>query len=81
LDKIPNDFADFTITLRYQDLPANVVTAARERLLDTLGCALGAHDCDTAEVGRKLAGAAASKEMAGRILGSKRLTPPMQQLS
>jgi len=73
LDKILNDFADFTTTLRYQDLPANVVTAARERLLDTLGCALGAYDCDTAEVGRKLAGAAASTETAGRILGSKRL--------
>jgi 2-methylcitrate dehydratase len=49
------------------------VTASKERLLDSLGCALGAYDCATAEVGRSLAGPAARKELAGRILGSNDL--------
>jgi 2-methylcitrate dehydratase len=59
--------------LSYEDLPANAVTASKERLLDSLGCALGAYDCDTAEVGRSVAGPAARKELAGRILGSNDL--------
>jgi 2-methylcitrate dehydratase len=50
-----------------------VVTAGKERVLDALGCALGAHDCETANVGRSVAGPAGKKQLAGRILGSKRL--------
>jgi 2-methylcitrate dehydratase len=42
-------------------------------MLDALGCALGAYDCDTAQVGRSLAGPAARKDIAGRILGSNDL--------
>jgi 2-methylcitrate dehydratase len=71
LDPILTSFADFAASLRYRDLPANVVAAAKERLLDTLGCALGAYDCDTAQVGRQLAGPAARPDLAGRILGSR----------
>jgi 2-methylcitrate dehydratase len=70
LDPILNSFADFASTLRYADLPPNAVSAAKERILDALGCALGAYDCDTAEVGRSLAGPAARSELAGRVTGS-----------
>jgi hypothetical protein len=73
LDQILNSLAEFASDLSYRDLPANAVTASKERLLDTLGCAVGAFDCDTAEIGQSLAGPAASKEVAGRIIGSKRL--------
>ena len=47
------------------------MTASKEHLLDTLGCAIGAYDCDTAEIGRALAGPAARNELAGRIVGSR----------
>lgn len=70
LDPILNGFATFASTLSYRDLPPDAVTASKERLLDSIGCALGAYDCDTAEVGRKLAGPAARDELAGRMLGS-----------
>jgi 2-methylcitrate dehydratase len=70
LDPILNSFADFASRLSYRDLPPNAVKAGKERVLDTLGCALGAHDCDTANVGRSLAGPAARPELAGRIIGS-----------
>jgi 2-methylcitrate dehydratase len=73
LDAILNGFASFASTLSYGDLPSNAVTASKERLLDSMGCALGAYDCDTAEVGRKLAGPAARDELAGRMLGSSEL--------
>jgi hypothetical protein len=32
-----------------------VVHAATQRLIDSLGCVLGAHDCEPAQIGRKLA--------------------------
>lgn len=73
MDKILDDFTEFASGLSYKDLPASIVIAGKERLLDALGCALGAYDCDTAEVGRALAGPAANKKLAGRMLGSKRL--------
>ncbi len=65
--------AEFAGKLSYRDLPANARTAGKERLLDALGCAIGAHDCETAAIGRALAGPAARKGLAGRIVGSGRL--------
>jgi 2-methylcitrate dehydratase len=73
LDPILNSLAEFATRLQYADLPSNAVHAARERMLDAVGCALGAYDCDTAQVGRSLAGPAARRDVAGRILGSKDL--------
>lgn len=72
MDPILASFADFSTTLSYRDLPSPAVKAAGERLLDALGCAIAAHDCDAAEIGRSLAGPAARPELAGRLLGSKR---------
>lgn len=71
MDQILESFADFASSLSFRDLPANAVAAAKERLLDTAGCALGALDCDTAQVGRSLACPAPRPELAGRIFGSK----------
>ena len=73
MDPILTSLAEFSSELSYRDLPANAMTASKERLLDALGCAIGAHDCDTAKIGRSLAGPAARKKLAGRIVGSKRL--------
>ena len=36
--------ADYTFSLSYHDLPDDVIHATRQRLVDTLGCALGAID-------------------------------------
>jgi len=73
LDPILNSFADFASSLNYRDLPANAVAASKERLLDTIGCALGAYNCDTAKVGLSLAPPPASPALAGRVLGSNEL--------
>jgi 2-methylcitrate dehydratase len=74
LDKILNSFSDLASNLSFRDLPASVVSGTKERLLDALGCALGAFDCDAAEIGRLIAGPPAAKAVAGRILGSRRVT-------
>lgn len=72
MDPILARFAEFSSTLSYRSIPAPAVAAAKDRLVDTLGCAIAAHDCDTAEIGRSLAGPAARPELAGRILTSRR---------
>ena len=72
-DPILSTLVDFTTRLTYRDLPSHIITAAKERMLDGIACGIAAHDCDTAGVGRKLAGAPASPQVAGRLLGSKKL--------
>lgn len=52
-------------------LPPPIVTAARQRLTDALGCAIGSYASESAVIGRALAGPAASGAVAGRIIGSK----------
>lgn len=73
MDAILESLAEFASTLRYRDIPAATVDAAKDRLVDTLGCAIAAHDCDAAEIGRSLAGPAARADLSGRILTSKRV--------
>lgn len=38
--------AEYTISLGYHDLPERVIHATRQRLVDTIGCALGAVDSE-----------------------------------
>jgi len=70
LDSILKSIVEFACDLTYDDLPQSVVTATKERLIDTLGCAFGAYDCEEVTIGRKLTGYPASKTHIGRILGS-----------
>lgn len=73
IDPILANIASFANTLTFRDLPAVAVAASKDRLLDAIACGIAAHDCDTATVGRSLAGAATRPESAGRMLGTKKL--------
>src|SRR3954452_16323464 len=44
--------AEFTQSLRYEDIPGEVVEAAKLHLLDTLGCGLAAHGVGVGAAGR-----------------------------
>ncbi len=72
MDPILETFTDFATTLSYRDLPGSIVTAARQRLTDALGCAIGSCESEAAAIARSLAGAPAPGALAGRIVGSKR---------
>ena len=71
MDFILESLTDFATDLKFSDLPANAVNAGKERMLDALGCALGAFDCETSAIGRNLAGAAARPELAGRYIAER----------
>ena len=70
LDNILESFAEFAAELSFNDLPANAIKAGKERLLDSIGCAINAYNCDTAQIGLSLAGRAPREEVSGRILAS-----------
>jgi 2-methylcitrate dehydratase len=62
--------ADFAADVRFDDLPEFVLHAARERLLDAVGCAMGALGCETAAIGHAVASRAATPARSGRVIGS-----------
>ncbi|MDE2474808.1 MAG: MmgE/PrpD family protein [Alphaproteobacteria bacterium] len=51
---LAEDIARWLVELRYEDLPANVVTTAKRVTLDTLGCALGALDAEPVRAARRV---------------------------
>ena len=54
-DPILDPIASFASTLRFEDLPKGVVHDCRRRLIDSIGCGLGAFHENTSEVARDLA--------------------------
>ena len=43
-------FAEFALSIKYGDLPADVIASAKRVLLDTLGCALGSVGSEPANI-------------------------------
>src|SRR3954463_1745532 len=59
----------FAAGLCFDELPEDVVHAATRFVVDTLACAIAAYDCESARIGRRLAGGVAPARYPGRILG------------
>jgi 2-methylcitrate dehydratase len=72
MDQILASLADFSSSLKYRDLPANVVTVSRERMLDAVACAISACHSEPVEIARSLVTLAARAELSGRMLGTKK---------
>ncbi|HKM56895.1 MAG TPA: MmgE/PrpD family protein, partial [Isosphaeraceae bacterium] len=53
--------ATFALQTRFEDLPAEVVLEAKRRLLDTLGCAVGAMDESAPLIARRAAAQVAAQ--------------------
>jgi 2-methylcitrate dehydratase len=70
MDDLTFRLADYAASLRFDDLPAEVVQAATQRVVDTIGCAIGGHDCAQAVIGRRLAQGGAPERYPGRLLGT-----------
>ena len=68
MDSVTRVLAEFASSLTFSDLTASVVHSAAQRLIDSLGCALGACDCEPAQIGRRLAQGQAPGKYAGRVL-------------
>src|SRR5258708_32250969 len=70
-------------SVRFDDLPVQVITAAKARVLDTLGCAYGAFDSDVADAVRRMAadcgGAAQATIIGTRGESSAPPAPPLNR--
>jgi 2-methylcitrate dehydratase len=70
---IAERLSSYATSLRYQDLPPEVVHQAKRLIIDTLGCALGGYTSEPSKIARDLAGTVTSTQPA-TILGSGQAT-------
>lgn len=66
--------------VRYDELPAAVIAAAKARVLDTLGCAFGAHRSDVATAVRGMAAACGGRPQATVIGTGEKTSAPLATL-
>jgi 2-methylcitrate dehydratase len=64
MQTIAEQLAHYASTVKYEDLPAEVVHRTKRTIMDTLGCAIGGYDSDPARMARDLAGAITSSQPA-----------------
>src|SRR5436190_18306644 len=67
--------AEFAIGLKFEDLPAPVVHEVKRRVIDSLGCALGAWNADPCVFARRVA-STFSAERGATLLGTTHRAPP-----
>lgn len=68
MDKITHEITEYAATAKFGDISEAAVHAAVQRLIDSLGCALGAHDCEPTRIGRRLASGQSPGKYAGQVL-------------
>ena len=68
MDNLTRQIAGFAAQLSYEKLPDEVIAAATRFLVDSLACAIAAHDCESARIGLCLARGGAPDRYPGRIL-------------
>jgi 2-methylcitrate dehydratase len=67
--------ADFAVGLKFEDLPGAVVHEVKRRVLDSLGCALGAWHAEPCVFARRVA-STFSAERGATLLGTAHRAPP-----
>ena len=68
MDAVTDKIANYAASTRFDHLTAEAVHAATQRLIDSIGCAVGAHDCEPALIGRRLARGQTPGKYSGRVL-------------
>jgi 2-methylcitrate dehydratase len=77
MDKTLELISSYTESLSYKDLPESTIQAAKHRLIDSLGCALGAYHAEPCIIARRLCYSTGSP-LTARVIGSlERTTPEM----
>jgi 2-methylcitrate dehydratase len=61
--------------MKYQDVPENVIHETKKRIVDSLGCGIGAFNAEPVKISRKIA-EAARDEKGSTLFGTKRKTTP-----
>jgi 2-methylcitrate dehydratase len=74
---LAEQLADYAHSINYQNVPENVVHETKKRIIDSLGCAIGAFNADPVKVARKVAEAARDSQGATLFGTLKKTTPDL----
>ena len=55
MDTTTEVLARYVTSLRYEDLSAGAIHEAKRHVIDSLGCAMGGHGSEPAEIARRVA--------------------------
>ena len=72
---LAEQLADYVHSINYQDVPENVVHETKKRIVDSLGCAIGAFNADPVKISRKIAEAARDSQ-GSSLFGTRKKTTP-----
>lgn len=75
MDKSTEALARYASELQYENIPAEILHDAKRKLIDTLGCAMGAYNAELCHATRVLAKGTVGNPPA-RLLGSQEYTTP-----
>ena len=64
MQTIAENLGAYASTLKYEDLPAEVIHQAKRIIVDTLGCAFGGYTSEPGKIARDLAGLVSSSQPA-----------------
>src|SRR6516225_4050882 len=76
-DSLGEKLARYATTLRYEDLPEDVIRIAKRTILDTLGCAFGGYSAGPSKIAMKLAGDVNSKQPGTILLSGIKTSPEL----
>ena len=72
---LAHQLADYACALRFEDLSKNVVHEVKRRVIDSLGCALGAWTAEPCAIARNVASDFSAKQ-GSTIIGTTHKAPP-----
>lgn len=75
-DDLARRFAEYAARLRYEDLTPEAIHETKRRLLDSLGCAMGAIHSEPATIARKLAATVTSSAYPATVIGTEHRSSP-----
>jgi len=72
---LAHKIAEFACNLTYEELPAEAVHEAKRRLIDSMGCAMGAWLAEPVKIARNLA-SLSSSELGATVVGTRHTSTP-----
>jgi 2-methylcitrate dehydratase len=72
---VAQQLAEYVHSVKYQDVPENVIHETKKRIIDSLGCGIGAFNAEPVKISRKVA-EGARDDKGSTLFGTKRKTTP-----
>ncbi|MBM2825463.1 MAG: hypothetical protein HW402_1127 [Dehalococcoidales bacterium] len=76
MGNIAEYIASYATSIKYKDIPPEVVHKTQGLLIDTLGCAIGGYSSEPAKIARRIAGKVSQCDMPATIIGSGQKSTP-----